>query len=249
MVAALLALLRLTARRRWVDDARKRAEEITDERMDEQEGLPASWRDRLADATAWARVGSAFFDEWRMVWKDLVAVFLIAGFVAALVPAAVFDALFPKGLTSWLEVPVHALVGASVDFLTVIGSLGNAPLAALLWNNGVAFGGILAFLYSVFIVPPALRINARYYGWRFSIYLGLLFAVASIVAGVSVHVAFAIVRLIPEERKDPVEMATFGVDYTLFLNLLFFAVAALLVWLKRRAPRQRRQARPAEAGS
>ena len=108
----------------------------------------------------------------------------------------------------------------------------------MLWQNGVAFAGIMAFLYADFVVPPALKININYYGWRFSAYLGLVFAAAAAVAGIVVNALFSLDGLIPAERKEVSEIAAFELDYTLVLNLLALAVAALLLWLRRRGEQQ-----------
>lgn len=107
--------------------------------------------------------------------------------------------------------------------------MGNGPLAAILFKNGVVFGGIMAFLYSDFIVPPSLKINASYYGWRFAAYLGVVFAVAAAVSGVIVHGAFALAGLLPQSAKDIEELASFAIDYTLFLNVFTVAVSVGLV--------------------
>jgi uncharacterized protein len=169
-----------------------------------------------------------------LIWKELAAGFLAAGFVAALVPAAFFQAIFPQELPAWLLAPVHALLAPVLAIFTVIGSMGNGPLAAVLWQNGVAFAGIMAFLYADFVVPPALKINITYYGWRFAAYLGLVFAASAVIAGVVVNALFSLVGLIPSERKEVREIAAFELDYTLVLNVVALAVAATLLWLRRR---------------
>ncbi len=97
-----------------------------------------------------------------MVWKDLLFGFLVAGAVAVLVPDAVFKAIFPQDLTPVLLVVVHAFLGPVLALLTIIGSMGNGPLAAVLWENGVLFAGVIAFLYADFVVIPSLRINTTY---------------------------------------------------------------------------------------
>ncbi|MDQ3914257.1 MAG: hypothetical protein M3285_12580 [Actinomycetota bacterium] len=93
----------------------------------------------------------------------------------------------------------------------------------------------MAFLYSDFLVPPSLKINANYYGWRFAAYLGLVFAAAAVVAGTIVHALFAVVGVLPTSAKNVEELAAFAVDYTLFLNLFAVAVSAGLIYASRRA--------------
>jgi uncharacterized protein len=179
-------------------------------------------------------LGRAYFGEWRMVYKELIAGFLVAGAVAALVPASFFQALFPQG-DAWYVLPLQVLLAPVLAVLTVIGSMGNGPLAAILAEHGIMFVAIMAFLYSDFVVPPAMKINARYYGWKFAVYLGLLFAVAAVVTGIVIHGLFALLGLIPEGARSVEEMATFAIDYTFWLNLVSVIVVAVMFVLARRA--------------
>lgn len=197
--------------------------------------LHGSFKEQIKKAKAWQQVGVAYFGEWNMVYKDLIAGFLVAGFVATLVPASFFQALFPIDNGAWWQLPVQALTAPVIALITVIGSMGNGPLAAILANNGVMFGAIMTFLYADFIVPPALRINARYYGWKFSAYLALVFTVSAILAGILVHLLFAAFGILPEGAKSIEELARFSIDYTFFLNIFSLGVVATLYYLKRKA--------------
>jgi uncharacterized membrane protein YraQ (UPF0718 family) len=204
--------------------------------MNPSEGLPGPLRERFRDERAWHRVGTSYIAEWRMVWKELLIGFLIAGAIAALVPASFFEALFPEGDGAWWLVPVQALLAPVLAVLTFIGSMGNGPLAAILASHGVVFGAIMAFLYADFVVPPAVKINANYYGWKFAGYLAAIFSVAAVVAGIVVHVLFAVLGVLPQGGRDVEELAAFAIDYTFWLNLIALAVAAGLVVLARREP-------------
>jgi hypothetical protein len=129
-------------------------------------------------------------------------------------------------------VPIHAFLGPVLALATVIGSMGNGPLAAVLWENGVLFSGIIAFLYADFVVIPSLRINASYYGWRFAGYLGLVFAGSAIGAGIIMHVLFWFIGLIPEPEAGNVQkLAKFEIDYTFFLNMAAILISVALIWL------------------
>jgi uncharacterized membrane protein YraQ (UPF0718 family) len=233
LVAVMAGIVRLTRPDGLSKEALERAREVTGDDGEGSRDLPGRWRDRLASGEAWHRVGHSFIAEWAMVWKELLVGFAIAGAVAALVPASFFEAIFPTSLSSWLLVPLHALLAPLLAILTVIGSMGNGPLAAILFKNGVVFGGIMAFLYSDFLVPPSLKINAKYYGWRFALYLGVVFAIAAIITGILIHALFSVAGLLPRSAKDLDELATFAIDYTFFLNLFAIAVSGLLVWLAR----------------
>lgn len=228
LVLTTVVLVRLTPAR-WIERARDHAERAASAGMEPSEGLPGSLRDRLHEPMAWHRVGERYVSEWMMVWKELLVGFTIAGAIAALVPASFFEAVFPTGFDEWIEAPLHAALAPVLAILTFIGSMGNGPLAAILWGNGIAFAGIMAFLYSDFVVPPSLKINGNYYGWRFAAWIGVVSSIAAISAGITIHALFAAVGLIPDEHTSVQELATFAVDYTLFLNGAALLVTMALV--------------------
>jgi uncharacterized membrane protein YraQ (UPF0718 family) len=234
LIALMAVLVRLTKPEGLAEKALAHAKDAEGMEMDPSQGLPDSLGERVRDQRSWQRMGSAYFSEWSMVYKELIVGFLIAGAVAALVPASFFQAIFPQDGSAWYLVPIQALLAPVLAFLTVIGSMGNGPLAAVLANNGILFGAIMTFLYADFLVPPALKINANYYRWRFALYLGAVFAVAAVVTGIVVHGLFALVGLLPEGAKDLGELATFAIDYTFWLNLLALTVAAVMLVLSRR---------------
>lgn len=233
LMAVVIIAVRLTPES-LVRQGKEHAEDAASGQGLPSEGLPDSWRARLGAREAWNRVGARYAMEWGMVWKELLIGFSFAGAVAALVPPSFFEALFPTGMSELVEAPLHAALGPVLAVVTFIGSMGNGPLAAILWNNGIAFAGIMAFLYSDFVTPPALKINATYYGWRFSLYLGAVFAIAAVVAGITVHALFSAIGLIPGQHKTIEELATFAVDYTLALNLVALAATGALLWLRAR---------------
>lgn len=234
LVAVMAAIVRVTRPEALSQHALHRAQEMTQEEDDGSGELPRQWRERITSGQAWHRVGRAYIMEWGMVWKELLIGFSIAGAVAALVPASFFKAIFPTDMAPWILVPLHALLAPFLAFLTVIGSMGNGPLAAILFQNGVVFGGIMTFLYSDFLVPPSLKINANYYGWRFALYLGSVFALSAVATGVVIHALFALVGLLPQSAKNVQDLAKFAVDYTLFLNAFAIGVSTILVYLTRR---------------
>jgi uncharacterized membrane protein YraQ (UPF0718 family) len=234
LVATMAVLVRLTRPDRLARAALERAEQSSGMSMDAAQGLPDRFGDRVRDERAYQHMGRAYFGEWRMVHKELVVGFLVAGAVAALVPASFFEAILPQG-DAWYVLPLQVLLAPVIAILTVIGSMGNGPLAAILAEHGIMFGAIMAFLYSDFVVPPALKINARYYGWRFAGYLGLVFATSAVLTGLVVHALFALVGLLPEGARSVEEMATFAIDYTFWLNLVSALVVVTMAVLARRA--------------
>ncbi|HWH30870.1 MAG TPA: permease [Mycobacteriales bacterium] len=234
LIAVMAVLIRLTTPKSLAREALEHARKAEGMDMDPSQGLPDRFGARVRDDRAWHRMGSAYFSEWSMVYKELIVGFVVAGAVAALVPPSFFQAIFPEGGSDWYLVPVQALLAPLLAFVTVIGSMGNGPLAAVLANNGVVFGAIMTFLYADFLVPPALKINANYYRWRFAVYLGVVFAVAAVITGIVVHGLFTVLGLLPEGAKDLGELATFAIDYTFWLNLVALTVAAVMLVLSRK---------------
>ena len=109
--------------------------------------------------------------------------------------------------------------------------MGNVPLAAMLWSKGASFGGVINFLGADLVAATVIWVHAKYYGWRYALFLSALLYVCMVAAGITVHYLFALVGQIPTERPGLQEMVRFAVDYTLFLNLGFAAIPAVLLWL------------------
>jgi uncharacterized membrane protein YraQ (UPF0718 family) len=135
LVIVMAVLVRLTRPQRLVEAAHTHAEQVEGMEMNPSEGLPAALTDRARDPRTWHRVGISYLAEWRMVWKELLIGFLVAAAVAALIPAAFFQAIFPGG-DAWSTLPVQAALAPVLAVLTVIGSMGNGPLAAILASHG-----------------------------------------------------------------------------------------------------------------
>lgn len=232
LIPVMVVLVRLTYPKRLAEEARRRASEVQGGAMDPAEGLDPSWRARIRDGRAWGRVGDRFVMEWQMAGKEILFGFLVAGAIAALVPRGVFETVFPRVGPEWLQAMLHAVIAPVAAVLTFIGSMGNGPLAALLWENGVAFAGIMAFLAADFVVPPSLKINANYYGWRFALYLAAIFTTAAVISGIVLHAVFALVGLTPDRDVQLAEQANFELNHTFFLNVVAVAVAAVLLALR-----------------
>jgi uncharacterized protein len=122
------------------------------------------------------------------------------------------------------------LVGPLVAILSFVCSIGNVPLAAVLWNGGISFGGVMAFIFADLIVLPILNIYRKYYGWRMSLFLLATFYAAMVVAGLAVELVFGLLGLIPDEHNARVVEASIQLNYTTVLNIVFLILAAVLVW-------------------
>ena len=186
---------------------------------------PGSVWEKLGRASTWVSVSQSFVMDVSMLWKDLVLGFLIAGGLAAFVPNGVWQALFVQGHSAWVMVPANALLGPLVAVLSFVCSIGNVPLAAVLWGSGVSFGGVLAFLYADLIVLPLLDVYRRYYGWRMAAYIAAVFYTTMVLAAIVMDVAFKAFGWLPQARPDVRAAVThFAFDYTFGLNLVAIMV-------------------------
>lgn len=189
----------------------------------------------LFSSHAWSQVSRKYFMEWKMVWKDVTIGFTVAGIVAAFVPASFFESLFTGvGETtdySFWQLLQHSIIGPIAAFFTFIGSMGNIPLAALLYDHGVSFAGVMAFIFSDLVVFPVLRINAKYYGWKMSLYILVLLLFALILTSLSLHYSFDLLQLLPDSTKGSITDRTFfKIDYTFYLNLFFLIISGVFAY-------------------
>ncbi|RED96954.1 permease [Marinoscillum furvescens] len=227
------ALIRIIRPHKLVEKARKQLKQPR-EMEDEDTALSA----KLQSRTHWAKVGQQYAMEWKMVWKDVTVGFTIAGIVAAFVPDSFFEALFihsgksTQDYSFW-ELLQHIVVGPVAAFMTFIGSMGNIPLAALLFGKGVSFAGVMAFIFSDLVVFPVLRINAKYYGWKMSFFILFLLFTSLIAATLVLHYGFDWAGMLPDPTaaKSLTEKSHFQIDYTFFLNLSFLVVSGILIYL------------------
>jgi uncharacterized membrane protein YraQ (UPF0718 family) len=187
-----------------------------------------------------ARLANAFVMDWQMIWKELVAGFLVAGFLSAVVPASWWKALFIESGPAGFRLIENAAVGPIIGMLSWVCSCANIPLASLLWSNGISFGGVIAFIYADLLVVPILLIYRKYFGGRAAFYIALTLYVSMVCAGVIVDLIFAGAGWIPQGTRPPSAMdhAMIGWNYTTWLDLIAVAVAAWFLFLKLRQDRQ-----------
>jgi len=226
------AFIRLTRPEALIARVRERLEG-----EDEQvEGQAPHWRQTLKSREGWRRIGQTYVMEWLMVWKDVLIGFTVAGVIAAFVPESFFQALFigaGDDDPGFLALLAQALVGPLAAFFTFIGSMGNIPLAAVLFDNGVSFAGVMAFIFSDLVVLPVLRINATYYGWRMALYILALLLSTLVVTALLLHVGMDLLGWLPQGSGSAAitERDFFAFNYGFVLNLIFLAASAALVFL------------------
>jgi uncharacterized membrane protein YraQ (UPF0718 family)/YHS domain-containing protein len=232
LIVLMWAAIRLLVSRRAEEEARDHAQaaEAGHEHQSSESSLP--WRERLASVDAWSDVAHNFRGDWEMLWKEIVGGFVIAGFIA-LLPMSVFNDLFLTDTGGAAQLLENVVVGPLVAVLSFVCSVGNVPLAAVLWAGGISFSGVVAFIYADLIIVPLVLIYGRYYGRRLTaVLVGVMFA-AMVAAALAVDGIFAAAGLIPEHRPSIDSITSRGIawNYTTFLNIAFTVVAAWLVGL------------------
>ena len=191
-----------------------------------------SLRERLGSASAWSDVAHNFRGDWKMLYREVAIGFLLAGFIAQL-GNGFFESLFIHSAPAPLPTIENALVGPIIAVLSFVCSIGNVPLAAVLWSGGISFGGVLAFLFADLIVLPIIAIYRKYYGAAFALRIVALMFVTMVIAALIVDGLFGAVGLIPTGPR-PSRASIFGTlsaDYKLYLNVLALAIFAALLWL------------------
>ena len=185
----------------------------------------------------WARVANAFVMDWMMLWKEIAAGFLIAGFLATLVPPTSWQALFLQSGPAPLRLIENALVGPLIAVASFVCSIGNIPLASLLWSNGISFGGVISFIYGDLIVIPLILVYAKYYGARAAAYITVIFYVCMVAAGILIDLIFNAFDLIPKGPRPASAVAHAHItwNYTSWLDLVAGVVFIALIALYLRA--------------
>jgi uncharacterized membrane protein YraQ (UPF0718 family) len=237
MIVLMTVLLRAFVSPRLEEQARRHAQDAdAGHRHDhgEADDTSSSWRERLTSASSWTEVAHNFTGDWRMLWKEIGIGFLLAGFIG-LLGNDTFNVLFVSDAPGWVVAIENVIVGPLIAVLSFVCSVGNIPLAAVLWSGGISFAGVMAFIFADLIVLPIIAIYRKYYGWPFTIRIVALMLVTMIVAALAVDGLFSAAELIPTTR--PSRNDIFGsvqLDYKLVLNLAGSAIFAALFWLSRR---------------
>jgi uncharacterized membrane protein YraQ (UPF0718 family) len=235
MVVLLVYLFRRFLDRDLLDQAKEQAEKGVKGRMEGHAEMDMSvteggslWQ-RLTSERSFTAISHYFVMDWAAVWLDIAGGLLIAGALAAWVPHTFWQSFFLTGhpvlATLW-----GPIVGPLVAVISFVCSVGNIPLAAVLWNGGISFGGVIAFIFADLIIIPILDIYRKYYGPKMAGFLFVTFYAAMAVAALFVEATFGALGLIPAERHARVVETAITWNYTTWLNIVLLAVAALLVW-------------------
>jgi uncharacterized membrane protein YraQ (UPF0718 family) len=233
MVAILAVLFRIFLSRKLVREARQQAEKGIKGSMEGHAEMDMSveggslWQ-RMTSQEGLTAISHYFVMDWLAVWKDIAGGLLIAGALAAWVPPHFWKTFFltshPIGAMLW-----GPIIGPIVAILSFVCSVGNIPLAAVLWNGGISFGGVVAFIYADLIVLPIIDIYRKYYGWKVTGVIVVTFYVAMAVAALIIEFLFQALGLIPTQRNVQIVDMSITFNYTTVLNIIFLAIALFLV--------------------
>lgn len=236
MIIVLAVLFRLFLTPKLLAEARKQAEKGLAGRMEGHAAMDhmavggkGSVLRKLFSKEGKTATSHFFVMDWASIWTDIVLGLLIAGAIAAWVPASFFEKFFIAShpLVSAIWGP---LIGPLLAVISFVCSVGNVPLAAVLWNGGISFGGVISFIFADLIVFPILRIYYKYYGFKMAAFLFGTFYVAMAGAGYLVELIFAVLHLTPHIRNATVLDPGVSFNYTSVLNIVFLVIAATLVW-------------------
>ena len=193
------------------------------------------WREELLSWGGWYKIGNQYRKEWSMIWKDVIAGFLISGFVIVFVPQWVWNTLFIQG-DGLLVTAENAVVGVAIAVLSFVGSMGNVPFAVALWGGGISFAGVIAFVYADLITIPVLNVYRKYYGWKVMLYILGVFFVTMAFTGFLMELLFDALNIVPNLAggETATEQSYFELNYTFYLNLVAFALSGFLFYVYRR---------------
>jgi uncharacterized protein len=235
MIVLMAVLLRLFVSPRVEAQAREHAEAADMGHAHHAAGEELGWRARLTSQSAWSDVAHNFRGDWQMLWKEILTGFVLAGFIAQL-GNGFFNGLFLLHTGGVLGAVENVIVGPIIAVLSFVCSVGNVPLAAVLWSGGISFAGVLAFLFADLIVLPIIAIYRKYYGTRFALRIVALMFVTMVIAALIVDGLFNVAGLIPTgprpSRGDI--FGTVAVNYKLLLNVFGVVIFAAFFWLTAR---------------
>lgn len=205
----------------------------------EMESDEATFKQKIRRRETWARVADAFIMDARMLWKELLAGFLIAGFLMVLVPDDWWKNLFISQGAGSVRLVENTTVGALIGVASFACSCGNIPLASVLWSGGISFGGVISFIYADLIILPLILIYRKYYGAKAALYITVVLFVSMVSAGIIVDLLFRALGLIPAVRPvSAIAGASFQWNYTTWLDLAAILLSGWLVWIRFKKPKR-----------
>jgi uncharacterized protein len=231
LIVLMAILLRAFVSPKLEQQAREHAEHAQAGHIHYSSESTGGWREKIASVEAWSDVAHNFRGDWKMLWKEITLGFLLAGFIG-LLGDDFFNFLFVQDAPAALKTIENVIAGPIIAVVSFVCSVGNAPLAAVLWSGGIGFAGVIAFIFADLIVLPIIVAYGKYYGWKFALRITALMFVTMVGAALVVDLLFGAVGLIPDTR--PTRDDIFGsveLDYKLVLNVLGLVAFAALFYL------------------
>jgi uncharacterized membrane protein YraQ (UPF0718 family) len=201
LIGLMTLLLRLFVSSRLEEEAREHAQRAEAGHQHHSASHEMGWRQRFASKDAWSDVAHNFRGDWQMLWKEVLTGFLLAGFIA-LLGDDFFNGLFVTDAPAAVRTIENVVTGPLIAVLSFVCSIGNVPLAAVLWSGGISFGGVMAFIFADLIVLPIVVAYRKYYGWPFALRITLLMLVTMVLAALVVDGVFSAANLIPASRPS-----------------------------------------------
>jgi uncharacterized membrane protein YraQ (UPF0718 family)/YHS domain-containing protein len=235
LIALMSVLLRRFVSPRLEERAREHARRAAADHQHHAAGTEGlSWRERLTSSSAWSDVAHNFRGDWQMLWKEITIGFLLAGFIG-LLGDDFFNFLFIEDAPTALKTIENVIAGPIIAVLSFVCSIGNVPLAAVLWSGGISFAGVIGFIFADLIVLPIVAAYRKYYGTAFALRITALMFVTIVVAALIVDGLFSALGLIPDTRPTRAEIfSSIEVNYKLVLNIIGSLVFAILFGLTMR---------------
>jgi YHS domain-containing protein/uncharacterized membrane protein YraQ (UPF0718 family) len=207
---------------------------VSAERQDELEA--ESWSSKLRSPAAWSDASSYAVADVTMLRKELVIGYTVAGLLAVLVPTHFWNSLFLTGHGFWTSLE-NVLVGPIIAVISWVCSIGNIPLALVLWSGGISFGGVIAFIFADLIAMPLILIYRKFYGWKLTLRMVALFYLVMAAGGLMTEGIFWAFGAIPTNRHVGALTPHFEWNYTTFLNFIFIGVAVAVWWMAKNKAR------------
>jgi uncharacterized membrane protein YraQ (UPF0718 family) len=238
MIVLIAATLRLFVSPRLEASARRRAQAAQAGHHHHHGTAPErAWRERLSSVESWSDVADNFIADWLALWKEITVGFLLAGFIG-LLGDDFFNFLFIEDAPGLVRTVENAIAGVAIAVLSFVCSIGNVPLAAVLWSGGIAFAGVIAFIFADLIVIPIVLAYRKFYGTAFALRITALMFLTILVAALLIDGLFSVLDLIPTARPTRDEVfGSVALDYKLALNVVASVVFVVLIGLARRSRR------------
>ncbi len=204
--------------------------QVTQSRVSQAQ--PETTNEAIRSVSAWSDAASFTVSDLKMLRKELLIGYLVAGILATLIPLRFWTSLFVPGNGVWTAIE-NAIIGPAIAVLSFVCSIGNVPLAAALWKDGISFGGVISFIFADLITFPLLMIYRKYYGIKLTLRILAVFWLIMSLAGFVTGQVFSALRILPDHQVGHLALSRFSWNYTSFLNIIFIVVFAGIYWLYR----------------